>query len=136
MTPPQQFASMGAHRDSLNASTAETSLRAIQRPQPKKVPSIAAGALPPPPQREPSTGTMDIGAAAEQLTGAHVAAMVSSFVCAIGSQRPPQQQQIPPPPRPHKHARSSSLLDLNKLKLNGPLPPEVSTAIGSVRTLF
>ncbi len=41
-------------RDSL-----QNDLRAIQRPQPKKLPTKNAGALPPPPQRESSIGPIE-----------------------------------------------------------------------------
>lgn len=49
---PKQLNSFNSQqRDSL-----QNELRAIQRPQPKKVPLKSAGAIPPPPQREPSVG--------------------------------------------------------------------------------
>lgn len=49
---PKQLNSFNSQqRDSL-----QNELRAIQRPQPKKVPLKSVGAIPPPPQREPSVG--------------------------------------------------------------------------------
>ncbi|KAG4072470.1 hypothetical protein HA402_004402 [Bradysia odoriphaga] len=87
-----------SNRDSL-----QNDLRAIQRPQPKKLPTKNVGAIPPPPQRESSIGPIE-----ENL-----------------STSPNKREPPMPPPRPHKHARSSSL-DLDKLKLNAPVPPEVS----------
>ncbi|XP_037024627.1 ralBP1-associated Eps domain-containing protein 1 isoform X2 [Bradysia coprophila] len=86
-----------SNRDSL-----QNDLRAIQRPQPKKLPTKNVGAIPPPPQRESSIGPIE-----ENL-----------------STSPNKREPPLPPPRPHKHARSSSL-DLDKLKLNAPVPPEV-----------
>lgn len=43
-----------SNRDSL-----QNDLRAIQRPQPKKLPTKNAGAIPPPPQRESSIGAVE-----------------------------------------------------------------------------
>lgn len=102
-------ATASGHRDSLLAgSGAGGELRAIQRPQPKKVLSNV-GAIPPPPQRESSVGSaaaaMELCSAADQLTGQQVTAMAASFVDAMQLQ---QQQhsmgaahfQAPPPPPP------------------------------------
>lgn len=96
-------------RDSL-----QNELRAIQRPQPKKVPSKNIGAIPPPPQREPS-----IGSCSGDIPDAPTSIIPPALPVNVKKDAPPL-----PPPRPHKHARSSSL-DLNKLKLNAPTPPEV-----------
>lgn len=82
-----------SHRDS-------NDLRAIQRPQAKKLPAKNS-ALPPPPQREASIGSSGPSEPPEQQT-------------AYGA---PKKEPPPlPPPRPHRHARSSSL-DLNKFKV-------------------
>ncbi|XP_055919547.1 ralBP1-associated Eps domain-containing protein 2 isoform X2 [Eupeodes corollae] len=89
------------HRDSLQ----NNDLRAIQRPQAKKLPAKNIGAIPPPPQREPSIGSNNaIGG--EAADGA---------INSLSKKDPPPL----PPPRPHRHGRSSSL-DLNKFKLGGP----------------
>lgn len=53
---PKHFSTYHGQRDSLPGNG---ELRAIQRPQPKKVPSKNAGAIPPPPQRESSVGNSD-----------------------------------------------------------------------------
>ncbi|XP_017005205.2 ralBP1-associated Eps domain-containing protein 1 isoform X2 [Drosophila takahashii] len=87
----------GSHRDS-------SDLRAIQRPQAKKLPAKNS-ALPPPPQREPSIGSTGPNEPPEPQT-AYVASTLAS------KKDPPPL----PPPRPHRHARSSSL-DLNKFKM-------------------
>uniref|UniRef100_A0A6B2EH71 Putative ral-gtpase effector ralbp1 n=1 Tax=Phlebotomus kandelakii TaxID=1109342 RepID=A0A6B2EH71_9DIPT len=92
----------------------QSDLRPIQRPQPKKLPAKGAGAIPPPPQREASLS----------LEQSEPPANGSST-----KKDPPP----PPPPRPHRHARSSSL-DLNKLKLGGPLPPEVPPRVSPQMT--
>ncbi|KAH8412359.1 hypothetical protein KR009_001462 [Drosophila setifemur] len=90
----------GTHRDS-------SDLRAIQRPQAKKLPAKNS-ALPPPPQREPSIGST--GGPSDP----------SEPHCAYGTSSLASKKEPPPlpPPRPHRHARSSSL-DLNKFKV-GP----------------
>ncbi|EAT38709.1 AAEL009428-PA, partial [Aedes aegypti] len=111
-------------RDSLTSGD----LRAIQRPQPKKPPSKGVGAIPPPPQREPSITVIN-------STAGHPAAVSTVTNSASKKDQPPPPL---PPPRPsqHRHTRSSSL-DLNKLKMNNatkqqiedqmrmPPPPEV-----------
>ncbi|XP_055685405.1 ralBP1-associated Eps domain-containing protein 2 [Lutzomyia longipalpis] len=100
------------HVEKLRESV-QTDLRSIQRPQPKKkLPAKAAGALPPPPQRESSISS-------EQNDQSSANGVVMSM-----KKEPPPL----PPPRPHRHARSSSL-DLNKLKLGAPLPPEIPPRI-------
>ncbi|XP_059616752.1 ralBP1-associated Eps domain-containing protein 2 [Phlebotomus argentipes] len=93
----------------------QSDLRPIQRPQPKKLPAKGAGAIPPPPQREASL-SFDQN---EQPTNG-----------AVSTKKDPPPL---PPPRPHRHARSSSL-DLNKLKLGGPLPPEVPPRVSPQMT--
>ncbi|XP_037709412.1 ralBP1-associated Eps domain-containing protein 1 isoform X2 [Drosophila subpulchrella] len=87
----------GSHRDS-------SDLRAIQRPQAKKLPAKNS-ALPPPPQREPSIGSSGPSEPPEPQP-AYMGSLVAS------KKDPPPL----PPPRPHRHARSSSL-DLNKFKM-------------------
>ncbi|XP_055850840.1 ralBP1-associated Eps domain-containing protein 1 isoform X2 [Episyrphus balteatus] len=92
------------HRDSLQ----NNDLRAIQRPQAKKLPVKNIGAIPPPPQREPSIGSNNaIGS--------------ESTVATVDGGNNLSKKDPPPlpPPRPHRHGRSSSL-DLNKFKLGGP----------------
>ncbi|KAH8276395.1 hypothetical protein KR018_000284 [Drosophila ironensis] len=87
----------GSHRDS-------SDLRAIQRPQAKKLPAKNS-ALPPPPQREPSIGSSGAGEPPEPPNNV------------FGAVAPSKKEPPPlPPPRPHRHARSSSL-DLNKFKI-------------------
>jgi len=86
-----------SHRDS-------SDLRAIQRPQAKKLPAKNS-ALPPPPQREPSIGSTG-PSESQEPQAAYVASSLAS------KKEPPPL----PPPRPHRHARSSSL-DLNKFKI-------------------
>lgn len=97
------------HRDSLQ----NNDLRAIQRPQAKKLPAKNIGAIPPPPQREPSIGSNN--------------ALGSSEAGVDGSSLSSKKDPPPlPPPRPHRHGRSSSL-DLNKFKLGGPSSqPEIT----------
>ena len=93
------------HRDSGD-------LRAIQRPQPKKIQvKNSIGAIPPPPQRESTSAAVGGNEQPDSL---------NSTMPALSSRK----EAPPPPPRPHRHARSSSL-DLNKLKLSAPVPPEV-----------
>lgn len=108
-------------------------LRAIQRPQPKKPPSKGVGAIPPPPQREPSltsnsgTGTTVVDSMATSLDTATFNSVINctaihSTASTVTSSASKKDQPPPPlpPPRPtqHRHTRSSSL-DLNKLKLGG-----------------
>lgn len=135
-------------RDSLTSSD----LRAIQRPQPKKPPSKGVGAIPPPPQREPSVTSSSGGTAAgvdsmaTSLDTATFNSVINStaghtvVVSTVANSASKKDQPPPPlpPPRPsqHRHTRSSSL-DLNKLKMNNatkqqiedqmrmPPPPEV-----------
>ncbi|KAH8391374.1 hypothetical protein KR200_004597 [Drosophila serrata] len=95
----------GSHRES-------SDLRAIQRPQAKKLPAKNS-ALPPPPQRESSIGSSGPSEPPEQQT-----------VYVASKKEPPPL----PPPRPHRHARSSSL-DLNKFKMGatgGPQQAEIT----------
>ncbi|XP_052853271.1 ralBP1-associated Eps domain-containing protein 2 isoform X1 [Drosophila gunungcola] len=88
-----------------NSSHRESSdLRAIQRPQAKKLPAKNS-ALPPPPQREPSIGSTGPSEPSDPQPS-YVASSLAS------KKEPPPL----PPPRPHRHARSSSL-DLNKFKM-------------------
>lgn len=119
-------------RDSLTSGD----LRAIQRPQPKKPPSKGFGAIPPPPQREPSITSTTGGAEATAMTTSldpatfnsvinNSTATVTGYpaaVCNVTNSAGNKKDQPPPPlppPRPaqHRHTRSSSL-DLNKLKLS------------------
>ncbi|XP_062545452.1 ralBP1-associated Eps domain-containing protein 1 isoform X2 [Armigeres subalbatus] len=147
----QQLPQPVAHpnqRDSLTSSD----LRAIQRPQPKKPPSKGVGAIPPPPQREPSVTSSSGGTAAgvdsmaTSLDTATFNSVINStaghtvVVSTVANSASKKDQPPPPlpPPRPsqHRHTRSSSL-DLNKLKMNNatkqqiedqmrmPPPPEV-----------
>ncbi|GAB0089086.1 ralBP1-associated Eps domain-containing protein 1 [Sergentomyia squamirostris] len=96
----------------------QNDLRPIQRPQPKKLPAKTIGALPPPPQREASLSNDT----SEPTNGA------TAVATGVKKDPPPL-----PPPRPHRHARSSSL-DLNKLKLGAPLPPEVPPRVSPQMT--
>uniref|UniRef100_A0A1Q3EWA5 Putative ral-gtpase effector ralbp1 n=1 Tax=Culex tarsalis TaxID=7177 RepID=A0A1Q3EWA5_CULTA len=118
-------------RDSLTSGD----LRAIQRPQPKKPPSKGFGAIPPPPQREPSitstSGGPEPTAMTTSLDPATFNSIINSTATAVGfpaavcnvtnsvSNKKDQPPPPLPPPRPtqHRHTRSSSL-DLNKLKLS------------------
>ncbi|XP_053691509.1 ralBP1-associated Eps domain-containing protein 2 [Sabethes cyaneus] len=114
-------------RDSLTSGD----LRAIQRPQPKKPPSKGVGAIPPPPQREPSVTSASgsvvvVDSMATSLDTATFNSVINSTAghAALGTviNSASKKDQPPPPlppPRPvqHRHTRSSSL-DLNKLKLN------------------
>ncbi|BFF95856.1 ralBP1-associated Eps domain-containing protein 2 [Drosophila madeirensis] len=81
-------------------------LRAIQRPQAKKLPAKNS-VLPPPPQREPSIGSTGPSDNSDSLP-----ATVYATTVTVSKKEPPPL----PPPRPHRHARSSSL-DLNKFKM-------------------
>lgn len=110
------------HRDSLQ----NNDLRAIQRPQAKKLPAKNIGAIPPPPQREPSIGSNNaIGnetTSSAAPPSAVTAAAVDGGINSLCKKDPPPL----PPPRPHRHGRSSSL-DLNKFKLGGPSSqPEIT----------
>ncbi|XP_065093594.1 ralBP1-associated Eps domain-containing protein 2 [Ochlerotatus camptorhynchus] len=113
-------------RDSLTSGD----LRAIQRPQPKKPPSKGVGAIPPPPQREPSitssSGVAGVDSMATSLDTATFNSVINSTaghpVTSTVTNSASKKDQPPPPlppPRPsqHRHTRSSSL-DLNKLKMN------------------
>ncbi|XP_017855448.1 ralBP1-associated Eps domain-containing protein 2 isoform X2 [Drosophila busckii] len=95
-----------SNNQTTNTHRESSDLRAIQRPQAKKLPAKNIGALPPPPQREPSIGSMGMGDAPEPAAAAFAATTV-----ALKKEPPPL-----PPPRPHRHTRSSSL-DLNKFKM-------------------
>lgn len=104
------------HRDSLQ----NNDLRAIQRPQAKKLPIKNIGAIPPPPQRESSTGSNlsnTIGDH-ETISGGAIANNMSVSMMVNKKDPPPL-----PPPRPHRHGRSSSL-DLNKFKIATPSGPQ------------
>lgn len=104
------------HRDSLQ----NNDLRAIQRPQAKKLPIKNIGALPPPPQRESSTGSNlsnTIGDL-DPVGGGSVINNLSVSMLVNKKDPPPL-----PPPRPHRHGRSSSL-DLNKFKIGTPSGPQ------------
>ncbi|XP_063702281.1 ralBP1-associated Eps domain-containing protein 1 [Culicoides brevitarsis] len=85
-------------------------IRPIQRPQPKKMSS--KGAIPPPPQREPSLTTTDSIDAPSSVAAAAPVGPNHSFAGLPSKKEPPPL----PPPRPNRHHRSSSL-DLKKLKL-------------------
>ncbi|XP_062142679.1 ralBP1-associated Eps domain-containing protein 2 isoform X1 [Drosophila sulfurigaster albostrigata] len=93
------------HRDRDRDSMQSSDLRAIQRPQAKKLPAKNIGALPPPPQREPSIGSLGVNEPPEPQT-------VTALPMGYAKKEPPPL----PPPRPHRHTRSSSL-DLNKFKM-------------------
>ncbi|EDW86777.2 uncharacterized protein Dwil_GK23672, isoform B [Drosophila willistoni] len=103
-----------SHRDS-------SDLRAIQRPQAKKLPAKNS-ALPPPPQREPSIGSSSLNESLPSQASVQSAeplpmpststASVYATTAVMAKKEPPPL----PPPRPHRHARSSSL-DLNKFKM-------------------
>ncbi|XP_073824970.1 RALBP1 associated Eps domain containing isoform X2 [Musca autumnalis] len=101
------------HRDSLQNSD----LRAIQRPQAKKIPAKNIGAIPPPPQREPTTVAIAAPSMSTHLAdnSSSSGANVLSTSMVISKKDPPPL----PPPRPHRHGRSSSL-DLNKFKIGTP----------------
>lgn len=82
-------------------------LRAIQRPQAKKIPNKSIGALPPPPQR-----SVDVPQYTQMsLDGDTTGTMVMASSSSAKKDGPPPL----PPPRPRRHTRSSSL-DLNKYK--------------------
>lgn len=115
------------HRDSLQ----NNDLRAIQRPQAKKLPPKNIGAIPPPPQREPIATTSN----SSNVIGENDSIGITSGVggssgCSVLSTSMLINRKDPPPlppPRPHRHGRSSSL-DLNKFKIGTPscAQPEVS----------
>lgn len=113
----------GMHRDRDSISMQSSDLRAIQRPQAKKLPAKNIGALPPPPQREPSIGSIGVNEPPELPAVAYTAASTGITATGSAKKEPPPL----PPPRPHRHARSSSL-DLNKFKIGaaGAQQPEVS----------
>ncbi|XP_054742229.1 ralBP1-associated Eps domain-containing protein 1 isoform X1 [Anastrepha obliqua] len=102
-------------------------LRAIQRPQAKKLPTKNIGALPPPPQRESSISSA--GSASGITNTSYVGSAVSAgggdcseLINSSQHQQLFQNKKDPPPlppPRPHRHGRSSSL-DLNKFKICAP----------------
>lgn len=108
------------HRDSLQ----NNDLRAIQRPQAKKIPPKNIGAIPPPPQREPAT----VAIAASNMASHAAETSSSSGVNILSTSMLISKKDPPPlpPPRPHRHGRSSSL-DLNKFKIGTPsgTQPEV-----------
>lgn len=106
-----------------NIQRESNDLRAIQRPQAKKLPAKNnIGALPPPPQREPSIGSIGLSEPPDQATPLPPSSYATSVTTSAKKEPPPL-----PPPRPHRHARSSSL-DLNKFKIGaaGAQQPEVS----------
>lgn len=127
-------------RDSLTSGD----LRAIQRPQPKKPPSKGVGAIPPPPQREPSitssTGgvvatagvdsmatsldTATFNSVINSTAGGHAPAVVSTVTNSASKKDQPPPPLPPPRPSQHRHTRSSSL-DLNKLKLNNATKQQI-----------
>ncbi|XP_055594669.1 ralBP1-associated Eps domain-containing protein 1 [Uranotaenia lowii] len=129
---PQNLQPHQAPHSSQRDSITSGDLRAIQRPQPKKPPSKGVGAIPPPPQREPSiTSTTGLVASMDAMatsldtatfnsiinsTAGHGNSIVTNSTITGKKDQPPPPL---PPPRPtqHRHTRSSSL-DLNKLKLN------------------
>ncbi|XP_037810849.1 uncharacterized protein LOC119603054 isoform X1 [Lucilia sericata] len=107
------------HRDSLQ----NNDLRAIQRPQAKKLPIKNIGAIPPPPQREPITaGNIPNAIGDHDAIGGIGSGLVNnnlSVSMLVNKKEPPPL----PPPRPHRHGRSSSL-DLNKFKIGTPSEPQ------------
>ncbi|KAL7741743.1 hypothetical protein ACLKA6_000355 [Drosophila palustris] len=109
------------HRDRDSISMQSSDLRAIQRPQAKKLPAKNIGALPPPPQREPSIGSIGVNEPPDQVTPLPV--VYSTTTTSSAKKEPPPL----PPPRPHRHTRSSSL-DLNKFKVGaaGAQQPEIT----------
>lgn len=127
-TSPKQTPNMGNnstaansslhHRDSLQ----NNDLRAIQRPQAKKLPAKNIGAIPPPPQRESSIGSVggNSSAAADELPVAVAVAAINNTNNNNQQQSHINKKEPPPlpPPRP-RHGRSSSL-DLNKFKMAAP----------------
>lgn len=116
-----------------NIQRESNDLRAIQRPQAKKLPAKNnIGALPPPPQREPSIGSLGLSEPPDQATPLPPSSYATSSTSSVKKEPPPL-----PPPRPHRHARSSSL-DLNKFKIGaaGAQQPEVSQVIIMNRTIY
>ncbi|XP_023175270.2 ralBP1-associated Eps domain-containing protein 1 [Drosophila hydei] len=106
-----------------NIQRESNDLRAIQRPQAKKLPAKNnIGALPPPPQREPSIGSLGLSEPPDQATPLPPSSYATSSTSSVKKEPPPL-----PPPRPHRHARSSSL-DLNKFKIGaaGAQQPEIT----------
>ncbi|XP_034474039.1 ralBP1-associated Eps domain-containing protein 2 isoform X2 [Drosophila innubila] len=114
-----------AHRDRDSISMQSSDLRAIQRPQAKKLPAKNIGALPPPPQREPSICSIGANEPSDQATPLPV--VYSTTTSSVKKEPPPL-----PPPRPHRHTRSSSL-DLNKFKMGtaGTQQPELDASSSS-----
>ncbi|XP_065358527.1 uncharacterized protein Reps isoform X2 [Calliphora vicina] len=108
-----------AHRDSLQ----NNDLRAIQRPQAKKLPIKNIGAIPPPPQRESSTGGNISNTISDHDSIGDIGSVSGnnnlSVSMLVNKKDPPPL----PPPRPHRHGRSSSL-DLNKFKIGTPSGPQ------------
>ncbi|XP_004526690.1 ralBP1-associated Eps domain-containing protein 1 isoform X3 [Ceratitis capitata] len=100
-------------------------LRAIQRPQAKKLIPKNIGALPPPPQRESSIGSATAVTSNQNTLSGVSACSADNNELVSGSQH---QQLLPnkkdppplPPPRLLRHGRSSSL-DLNKFKISAPI---------------
>ncbi|XP_030241619.1 ralBP1-associated Eps domain-containing protein 1 isoform X2 [Drosophila navojoa] len=108
-----------------NIQRESNDLRAIQRPQAKKLPAKNnIGALPPPPQREPSIGSIGLSEPPDQATPLPPSSYATSVITSAKKEPPPL-----PPPRPHRHARSSSL-DLNKFKIGaaGAQQPELDAS--------
>ncbi|XP_054082487.1 ralBP1-associated Eps domain-containing protein 1 isoform X2 [Zeugodacus cucurbitae] len=108
------------NRESLQAND----LRAIQRPQAKKLLTKNIGALPPPPQRESCiSNTSGITNNASSSTVSFVGNGDDNEIVNSGQKLQLMQTKKDPPPlpppRPHRHGRSSSL-DLNKLKMTTP----------------
>lgn len=106
------------NRESLQAND----LRAIQRPQAKKLLTKNIGALPPPPQRETCiNNTSGISNNAFTNTVLSVGNGDDNEIVHSGQkQQLLQNKKDPPPlppPRPLRHGRSSSL-DLNKFKIS------------------
>ncbi|XP_050318979.1 ralBP1-associated Eps domain-containing protein 1 isoform X1 [Bactrocera neohumeralis] len=96
------------NRESLQAND----LRAIQRPQAKKLLTKNIGALPPPPQREPCISS-NSGISAGNGDDIEIVNSGQKQQLLQNKKDPPPL----PPPRPHRHGRSSSL-DLNKFKIS------------------
>ncbi|XP_013118276.1 uncharacterized protein LOC106095584 isoform X2 [Stomoxys calcitrans] len=123
------------HRDSLQ----HIDLRAIQRPQAKKLPTKNIGAIPPPPQREPATMSASVVATTSNIPdigNANIAALSGSSVLSPSTHINKKDPPPLPPPRPHRHGRSSSL-DLNKFKIgtiNGAQPEIMAQASFDLQT--
>lgn len=95
-------------------SSQNNDLRAIQRPQAKKLHTKNIGALPPPPQRENTGGSISNSNTVNDKLGVTGSACIYNMSVSMVVNK----KDIPPlpPPRPHRHGRSSSL-DLNKFKI-------------------